>query len=297
MYAPPPGFPPPAPRIGDWFSEAMRLFGQEWKVWTLQGLIYFIASGLLMIPGLAMMWSGVVVGMANPTAAANSNAWPPGLTQFLTGMGLLFGGGCVGAFLHVYLLAGMFRTAHKQLRGEPIAFSDIFSAGDVYWPLLGAYLLENLAHSVLSQFCGLFTLALAAMWVFVHPLIVEGKMGVFEAFAASWNMAKERFFFYVGLVLVMGLVVLAGYLVGCGAMATLPIATIMLVLAYRDLFERPNPSDLGFSAPLPVGTPPVYYGPAGAPSVGGSCPACGRLTAAGAVVCPSCGTRLSGGNG
>lgn len=295
MYAPPPGLPPPTPRIGDWFSESLRLFGQEWKVWVLQGLIYFVASGLLLVPGIVLIWSGLASAIGSPEASA-SNSPPPGFLQFLTGMGFLFGGGCVGAFLHVFLLGGMFRTAQKQLRGEPIAFADIFSAGDVYWPLLGAYLLENLAHSVVSQFCSLGSLALAALWVFVHPLIVEGKMGVFEAFSASWNVAKQNFMFYLGLLVVMGLVALAGYLVGCGAAATLPIATIMLVLAYRDTFERTAAYGYGVGAPpMPPMTPPVYYGPAGAPSVGGNCPACGRLIAAGAVVCPACGAQLTGG--
>jgi hypothetical protein len=270
----------------------MRLFGQEWKVWSLQGLIYFLASGLLLIPGLAMMWRGLAIGIADANAAPESTA---GLIEFMTGFGLLFGGGCVGSFLHVFLLGGMYRTARKQLRGEPIAFADIFSAGDVYWPLLGAFLLQNLAHSLASQVCGLASLALAALWVFVHPLIVEGKMGLSEAFTVSWNVAKQNFLFYVGFVLVAGVVALAGYLVGCGAVATLPIATIMVVVAYRDTFERAAANSYGVAPQMTPMTPPVYYGPAGAPSVGGNCPACGRLTAAGAVVCPSCGAQLTGG--
>jgi len=272
----------------------LGLFGKEWKVWTLQGIIYFAASGLVLIPGLAMMVSAIVTGINNPAASGSSA--PPEFYQFLTGLGFFYGGACASSFLHVFLLAGMFRTARKQLHGQPIAFSDIFGAGDVYLPLLGAYLLENLAHGLIAQVCPLGNLAFAGLWVFLHPLIVEGKMGVFEAFSTSWNVAKQNFMFYIGLVLVMGLVSISGYLVGCGAVVTLPIATIMLVVAYRDTFERSNAYGVAAPPATPM-TPPVYYGPAGAPVAGGTCPACGRLVAAGAVLCPSCGRELPGSPG
>lgn len=287
MYAPPSPQPPTAaPRIGEWFSESFNLFGREWVTWVLQGLVYLLLASIPIIPGFI-----AYIGMIFRAAAAGGE---PGLDVILPAMGALYGGSCLSGVVGLYLLCGMSRTAMKQLRGEPISVGDIFSGGDVFLPMLGAYILVVLGVYLGLIFCIVPGLVLMGLWVFVHPLIVEGRMGVFEALGRSWETTKPYLRAYVGWALIIALVYGVGGSTGCGVVATMPIAILMMMVSYRDVFEQPA----AFTAvPQGPATPPVYYGPAGAPTVGGNCPSCGRVVAAGAVVCPSCGAQLPGGSG
>ncbi|MGV3719572.1 MAG: hypothetical protein ACO1SX_01580 [Actinomycetota bacterium] len=291
MYASPSQQTPDAtPRIGEWFSESFSLFGREWVTWVLQGLVYMVLASIPIIPGMVMYYGAIFRMMAT----SQPGSPPPDPSTMIGAIIPLYGGGCLSAFIGLYLLIGMSRTAMKQVRGEPISVGDIFSGADVYLPVLGAYILAVLAIYAGLFVCVLPGLLLTGLWIFVHPLIVERKMGVFDAFRTSFNVTRPHMWSYLGWALLIMLVYMVGGSTGCGALVSLPLAIIMMMVSYRDAFERPA----GFTpAPQVQATPPVYYGPAGPPAAGGSCPACGRMVAAGAVVCTACGTPLPGGPG
>jgi len=280
-----------APRIGEWFSESFSLFGREWKVWSLQGLIALLVSGLPMIPGM-IAYFGLFFRMMANTTPGSSGPTPTDMAAMFTAIGSVYGGACVSGLLNIFLLIGMSKTAMKQVRGEAISVGDLFSGGSAFLPVLGAYILAVLGTYVGFFLCVVPGLMLMGLWTFVHPLIVERRMGVFDAFRTSWEVTRPHLWSYVGWAFLIFVVYMMGAYTGCGAVATMPIALLMMMVSYRDVFERPA----GFMPDTAQGTvaPPVYYGPAGPPAAGGSCPACGRLVAAGAVVCTSCGASLMG---
>ena len=295
----PPG--PPAysgPRIGEWLSEAFNLFGREWQTWCLQGLIATVI--LTVIASIGVGVSMAAFGISLQQVVGRGSEPSAAATQAL--IGTLVGAFCVTGFAilvpSAYLTAGMVRSAAKQLRGEPIAVGDLFSAGDVLLPTLGATLLVNLLVSLGSSLCYVPGLMLVGLLHYVVPLVVEGRMGVNEALSRSWNATKPFLWMNVLWYILCFVISSLGGLAGCGMIATLPIAILMLMIGYRDTIGIP-----GAIPPGGVGIPqqqPVYgaqygaqYGPAGPPAAGGACPACGRGVAYGAVVCPYCQASMT----
>ncbi|HEU4753150.1 MAG TPA: hypothetical protein VFU47_08575, partial [Armatimonadota bacterium] len=209
------------------------------------------------------------------------------------GMGGLFLGGLLSTFLSLYFMCGMERTAAKQLRGEPIAVGDLFTAGDVYLPALGATIITGFLVTVGAIFCYVPGLLLAGMFSLVIPIIVEERVGVMEAIGKSWEATKPHMWMYLVWYLLISLILSLGASV-CyiGMVATIPIYSIAMMVAYRDVFGIPGA--VAPAAAVPI-VPTASYGPAGPPVAASACPACHRPVAAGAVVCPYCSAPLTGG--
>ena len=306
-----PGTPAPAtdptPRIGDWLSEAFDLFGREWQTWVGQGLLYLLLALGPMMLGYGLLYATVLVGSIGAGAAANTGTSPaPPVGALIFGFGGLLAGMLVGFVFLYYLTAGMKRTAVKQLRGEPIAVRDIFSAGDVFWPYLGTNLLFGLII-VVVMLVGLVLcivpglvggLLVGGMLMFAAPLVVEKRIGVTEALRESWDVTKPHMWMYAVWYLVITLIGSVGsYLCYIGMAATWPIYILGVMISYRDAIgipgALPSPRAQALAVPYTGG----YHGPAGPPVVGGRCPACGTAVAAGAVTCPNCRTTLNPGSG
>lgn len=282
--------PRPTPRISEWFSESCTLFGREWKVWVLQGLLYLMLPLLPVVPGLLLCYAAFFRFLGQVAASSASSTGLPALpAELLSGLGLLLVGAIVSSVLAVYLLAGMTRTATKQLRGEPIAVGDLFTAGEVLLPDLAAYLLSTLALSFAFGLCFLPGLLLLGLWLYVHPLIVERRLSVMDAFRQSVAATKPHLGTYILWAVLVYLVFYAGSMVAVGIAATLPLAILMWVVSYRDTF--------GMEGALP----PAVSHPAGMPSAAFGartegavrrCPHCQQPVTTPAISCPACGSPL-----
>lgn len=283
--------PNPAPRIGEWFSESMTLFSREWKTWTLQGLIYVALSLVPALPGIVMYYAAVFGMMAKMSAtAAVPGATPPFPTELFAGMGVLVVGGCLSTVLSIYLLAGMTRTAAKQLRGEPIDIKDMFTGTDVLVPDLGAYFLGSLALSLAFGLCVVPGFFLMGLWLFVHPLIVERRLSISEAFRQSGEVTRPHLGMYALWTVVIIAMLYAGSIVGIGMIITFPISIIMLMVSYRDAVGLPG------AVPAAITRRPPPFDPNAGPRWGSpgirTCPRCQQPVTPGAQVCPACGTAL-----
>jgi hypothetical protein len=283
-----------APRIGDWLSESFTLFGRQWQTWIGQGLIYLVLGPGLMVFGAILfygMFAAVILGAA--ASSGGSGSGPP--AGALGGMiGGVIGGMVVmvvclviGLAFSCHLTGGMLRTAARQLAGEPIRVRDVFGARDVFWPVLGASVLTNLATSVALQFFILPGLLLGGLFSFTLPLIVERRMGVGEAMGKSWEITKPHLWLYLVWFLVI-------YLIGgigvsfciLGMAGTYPLCILAQMVAYRDVIGIPG------ALPSP-GTQAAVYVPAGTPPGVSRCATCGWMVAANAAVCPHCQTPLA----
>lgn len=282
--------PSPAPRISEWFSESLNLFGREWKTWALQGVIYLVLSLVPALPGVALYYAALVRTLAQISASGGTPSGPPSFTALFASIGVLTAGGCVSSVLGVYLLAGMTRTAIKQLRGEPIRVGDLFTTPDVLLPDLGAYVFGTLVLTLAFSVCFIPGLWLLGLWLFVHPLIVERRLSVGEAFRESGAITRPHIMMYILWAALILVVVYAGSMVVIGTAATLPIAVLMWVVSYRDAVGLPgtvSPAAARPAAPTMAGYMPGWA--TGAPR---RCPQCERPLDPAAQICPACGAAL-----
>jgi hypothetical protein len=279
-------------------SESFTLFGQQWQVWVVQGLIYMALAIAPAVVGYVMFYVAFFAGAMASGAAGDSPGAAAGAIGGMTvGFALLAVGGLVSTFFSIFLMAGMKHTAAKQLRGEPIAAGDIFAARDVFWPFLGAYILYSLIVGAGTLFCIVPGFVLAGMLSLTFPIVLEQRTGVIEALQRSWEVTKPNMWMWTLWFLLLYLIIGVGGSTCVGYVAVLPIFCIALMIAYRDAIGLPGA--LPAAGAIPVVPPQQFaqYGPAGPPVAAGTCPACGRAVAAGAVQCPFCQAALPGPQG
>lgn len=280
--------PTPTPRLSEWCSEGFTLFGREWKTWTLQGLIHLVLSLAPAAPGLVLVYSALEHLFAQiPSPGGPSGEFPAIPTDLFVGLGALIVGGSISSILGVYLLAGMTRTAMKQLRGEPIRVGDLFTSADVLLPDLGAYIFLSLVLGLAFSVCVLPGLWLLGLWLFVHPLLVERRLSLPEAFRQSGAATRPHLALYILWAVLIGVVFYAGSVLFIGVVATLPLAVLMWMISYRDTFGLPG------ALPAPGAPPASPQHPSHVPPTTlRRCPRCERPVSATASACTACGTPL-----
>ena len=92
---------------------------------------------------------------------------------------------------------------------------------------------------VLFFVCLVVTMYLTVNWQFTLPLIVDKKMGFWTAMSTSWRIVHKHWFHVFGLLVLMGLLNVAGLCMCCvGLLFTIPLGLTALVYAYEDIFVR-----------------------------------------------------------
>ena len=78
---------------------------------------------------------------------------------------------------------------------------------------------------------------LTVNWLFTLPLINEKQMKFWPAMKASWKKVHQHWWLMLGLVVVVGLLNIAGVCACCvGVLFTVPIGTAALMYAYETIF-------------------------------------------------------------
>ena len=86
--------------------------------------------------------------------------------------------------------------------------------------------------------CMIPVIYLTVNWQFTLPLIIDKKMSFWPAMKASWKMVHKHWWHLFGLVVVIGLLNIAGALACCiGLMFTLPVGFAALMYAYETIFS------------------------------------------------------------
>ena len=90
--------------------------------------------------------------------------------------------------------------------------------------------------------CLIPTIYLQVRWLFTLPLIIDRQMDFWAAMKASWKMVGKHWWRVFGLVILVGLVNIAGLCLCCvGALFTAPIGYGALMYAYESLFGTRAP--------------------------------------------------------
>ncbi|HEY3377762.1 MAG TPA: hypothetical protein VGL77_09750 [Armatimonadota bacterium] len=278
--APVPNPPQGMAAFGDWFSEVFRLWGAQWGVWVLQGLIVF---ALCVVPAIAGYLSWYIPFMMQVMAHPSANP-PIDPISMVRLMGITYSLMALGGLIFQFLLPGMIITALKQLRGEAISVGDLFS-GLRYGGV--AFLISLLTGlGVLGCFFGVYMLM--GMLSLALPLLIDRRLSLGRAISLSWAATTKNFWLYVLFFFVIGLLVNMGTL-ACyiGVIATFAFLPLAQAVAYARTFggvpdAMPN---------LTAGVVPPPYTPGGiAPAQAtGQCILCGAKLAEGETACPQCG--------
>lgn len=249
-------------KFGDWISEGWNLFRKDWRTWSVMALMLF-APILVAIVILA----AVLIGLISQFQGISSE----GVAALVVG----------GLFLMLALgyyaslvSAGMFRAAFRQLEGEDIRVSDVWSGGDVAIQVLGGNVVVMLLTLVGALLCYLPALIVGGLTYFTIPLIVRRRRSIMEAVSDSYQVTKKDWFMFTLFALVIGLLAQVGaYACYIGIVFTLPLLFTIGAVAYRDCFEPElrsrSPSD-----------PPSFK----------TCRVCGASIPSRAAFCDRCGS-------
>lgn len=236
-------------------GEAWSLFQQNMGVWIGASLICFLIGGIVVAPFYVMLM-GAMIGAS---AAAGDGSRHSPAAAALGGGVILMSFLMMAAVLVVsaFLRAGMFTLALKQVRGQPIAIGDMFSAGRVVVPLLGLVLISGIA-----EYFGSIAIVggyiLGGLWLAADLLVIDRGMGPVDALRASWKALQPEwlmaavFFFVIALIASLG-----GVVCGIGALFTVPLFFLSIAIIYRDTFDVPaNEGGFGPAPSIEMPIPP-----------------------------------------
>ena len=194
------------------------------------------------------------------------------------------------------MMCGINLAYFKQRRGQPVEFADLFKGFDYFGqsviasllymvPIMAvvipAYILFYLGMilSVVAQgatdepnpaaglaFFAMFIIFIVVVFgaillisvgfTFSYALIVDRKLQGFDAVKLSFRAAMANFWRLLGMMILTGLLGMAGYLIFCvGIFLVLPISYAAIDAAYEQVFGLHNPSEEPSNLPPP---PPVF---------------------------------------
>ena len=299
--------------IGDWIGEGWRMFAEQWQTWVVNALVYFGLLTVPMIPIGIFIWLVLVGSLAATQGSPDAAFGAIGLIVIVE----------LGAVLVLWLVvaffsAGMHRAALKQLRGEKVQVSDLFSGGHYFLRVAGASFLIGVLTLVGFLMCFIPALLVGGVFFFTVFIIVDRDCGVIEAMRASYDRCRESVWWFTLFALILMLINQAvSSVCSLGLVVTYPLILTIGAVAYRDCFEIQGmrgfqPKNQGNAAaynavppsfmppppPPPPGTPPPGWGgpspySPGPEPQGALCPSCAKPIATGARFCPSCGSPIS----
>lgn len=211
----------------EWIGEGWKLFTQRWAAWVVHMLVFVLIIVIPLIPIYAMIIAGSMAASSMESPEA------PSALMFLL-MLIIFP---LILALSAFLLAGTYKSAMKQLRGEPFSVGDLFSGGDCFLRVLGVVLLIAILGSIGAMLCIIPAFIVQGLCFFAIPLVVERGMGPVAAIQASIEATKKDWLMFTVFAFVVGLIAGAGaILCYVGLLASYPLLFTITSVAYRDVF-------------------------------------------------------------
>jgi hypothetical protein len=149
----------------------------------------------------------------------------------------------LGWIVGFVLLGGLDYMFLRRIRGEEVQIGDVFAGFNLaLLDLTMTGLVKWLLTTLGLILCVLPGIYLAVGYVFALPLAIDKKMEFWTAMEVSRRVVHEHWWSVFALLIVLILVVLAGFLVcAVGELITIPLASAALMYVYEDLFGTPTP--------------------------------------------------------
>ncbi len=234
--------PPQAPAgldvLTTWIGRAFRLFGAAWPAWLVAGLLAWVvllACFVLPLPYLRAEITPLLQpprGLDDLEFFAHLTASLPHLLLVLGGVALLY------SLLQIFFVGGFVRMAGWQLDGQEIGAADIFSAGDVFWPLLLSLSQVMLYVALGACVCVIPGLLLGGLYTLTAPLVVVRRLGPWASMTESARLAKQNMPLFVLLNVTVLVIQGIGSVLpfALGTIATFPLSWLILTVAYADIY-------------------------------------------------------------
>lgn len=132
-----------------------------------------------------------------------------------------------------YMIIRKLTQSHQGLSLNDLGKGfDVFLDAFVAWLLIGAFGTLGLVA------CLVGAIVVSGLLFFTLPLVVDRRMGFWDAISTSYNRTKSNWLGMTWLVIVLGLMVigLTALTCGLGYFVAFPLQTVATVLAYRDNF-------------------------------------------------------------
>lgn len=130
------------------------------------------------------------------------------------------------------LFAGLYDMILARVKeGRQPRVGDVFSCLDRFWSFLGAALVLAILIGIafLTIIGGIL---LATIWLYVFPLMVERRLGLWEAMRVSKDLVvRGGFWEHIALVILLGVISSLG--VGALGLLTTPFIVVAIVVAYQ----------------------------------------------------------------
>jgi phage FluMu protein Com len=135
--------------------------------------------------------------------------------------------------IQLFLGIGMARIALKLARRQRAEFTDLFSGGPLFLPVLGAYILFNVALTVGLLLLIVPGIILALMLWPYYMLIVDQKAGVIESFSLASQVTKNNW----GTAFLLAILSIGIFIVGVialciGVIFAVPLILMLWTVAY-----------------------------------------------------------------
>jgi uncharacterized membrane protein len=148
------------------------------------------------------------------------------------------------------LCAGLFIAVRRRMVEGRTEFADVFAGFGSFVDTLLIGLLSSffLLLGIILFFFPVFLVA--ALYLFPCLFVIDRKLPFWDAMEASRKLALRNLAGYLGFVLLLAILNLAGLaLFGVGVLVTIPVSVGAIAVAYRDV--------AGFALAPPAGTRPI----------------------------------------
>lgn len=134
------------------------------------------------------------------------------------------------------LVCSYYYIIFNKMRGGKVNIGDLTKGFNFFVPALLACIIITIFTVIGLIFCIVPGLIIGAMYQFTFPLIVDKKLGFWEAMEESRKIIWPHIFQFTIFIIVLGLINILGVLLCCiGILITLPIYFCSLACAYRDM--------------------------------------------------------------
>ncbi len=135
------------------------------------------------------------------------------------------------------LWAGVYMIGLRRSVNAPIRAGQVLDYFNTTLPLLGLYILMTILIVIGFLLLILPGIYLAIAYMLAIPLVVDKKMGIWEALETSRKAVTKRWFSIFGLTLLIMLInAIAMIPLGLGLIWTVPMSTIAFGILYRNIF-------------------------------------------------------------
>ena len=227
-----------------WIGESWGLLGQEASPWIVSQIIYGVIS---FVASLAVTFSFSMIASSffsvhSPAGGSSSggafSGWWSGGGSSSSAVNIVNYACSVG--INIFQSSAFSRMAVKQVRGEPITWSDAFSGGPAFWRIAGVFALAGLLG-----LCGLLGFVIGIFFVagLLLPAAAMAADGESAMAAVARSLgAMKRDWVSAGLFCILfgGLTLVSMIPCGLGLLATTPMLYLISALAYRDMVGMPR---------------------------------------------------------